>query len=382
MTWNFVVFFSIVIVLYLAVNFYMFIRGLQALPSDTPLKFYYIITFGVLSLSFWAGRILENYHPSYFSDILVWVGSFWLAFILYMILSIFLIDILRLINHFVHIFPNFITNDIVKTKIYLFYGTILIVVSTLIGGYINFSNPRIKQLDLTINKTTEDIKSLNIIMASDIHMGTIVSNGRVMKLVDMINGLNPDIVLLPGDIFDEDLGPVIRRNLGENLRKIKAKYGIYAVNGNHEFIGGVAAADKYLTEHGIVLLRDSVVVIKNQIVIVGREDRSGNRIKPRKSLSQLLEGFDTNKPIIMMDHQPFQLYEAELAGIDLQLSGHTHHGQLWPINYITQKVYEVSWGYKKKGNTHIYVSSGASGWGPPVRTGSRTEIVNIKLNFK
>jgi len=83
-----------------------------------------------------------------------------------------------------------------------------------------------------------------------------------------------------------------------------------------------------------------------------------------------------------MDHQPFGLSEAMTNGVDLQLSGHTHHGQLWPLNLITDFIYEVSWGYARKGNTHYYVSSGASGWGPPVRTGSRTEIVNIKIRFR
>ncbi len=381
MNWNIVIFFSIIIVVYFLVNFYIFIRGLSALPTDTSLRYYYMAIYSLLALSFLAGRVFENYHPSYFTDILVWIGSFWLAFILYAFLSVLFIDVLRLINHFVKIFPEFLTINIVKTKLYLFYGTFVIVVLTLIGGYINFSHPRIKKLDLTINKTTKAIKSINIVMASDIHMGTIVSNGRVTKLINMINSLNPDLVLLPGDIFDEDLEPIIRRNLGNDLLKIKAKYGVYAVNGNHEFIGGVLGADKYLTDHGVVMLRDSVITVNDQIIIVGREDRSINRIKQRKTLDELLLGFDKTKPIIMMDHQPFQLNEAEQAGIDLQLSGHTHHGQLWPFNYITQKVYELSWGYKKKGNTHIYVSSGASGWGPPVRTGSRTEIVNIKLSF-
>jgi len=195
--------------------------------------------------------------------------------------------------------------------------------------------------------------------------------------------LNADIVLLPGDVVDEDIAPVIKQNLGETLRKIRSKFGTFAVTGNHEYIGGVEPAVRYLSEHGLTMLRDAAVKINGGIYIVGREDISFNRAsgRKRKSLEELMSGIDKSFPIIMMDHQPFHLEEAERNGVDLQLSGHTHHGQLWPFNFITKKVYEVSWGYKKKGNTHIYVSSGAGTWGPPVRTGNSPEIVFLQLTF-
>ncbi len=378
----FIIFFSIVAVVFLGVSTYIFVRSLQALAYIPQVKLYYIVLFWLVALSFFAGRVLENGYPSAFSDVLVWVGSIWLGIMLYAFLSILLIDIIRVINHFIPFLPKALYVDYNKTKFIVFCIVTSVIGLVLIGGYINFNNPRIARLKLDVDKKVENIKTLNIVMASDIHMGTIVSNGRVTKLVNMINNLNPDIVLLPGDVFDEDLEPVIRRNLGDDIKKIKAKYGVYAVNGNHEFIGGVEPAVKYMEEHGINVLRDSAVLIGNSFYIVGREDRSINRIKPRKQIEEIIKDCDNTKPMILLDHQPFHLEEAEKAGIDLQLSGHTHHGQLWPFNYITEKVYEVSWGYKLKGKTHIYVSSGASGWGPPVRTGSRTEIVNIVLKFK
>ncbi len=378
---SFIIFFAIVFVVYLLVNSYIFIRGLQAFKPDSTIKNYYIVTFIFLALTFWAGRILENYFPSVITDVFVWIGSFWLAFILYFLVSVILLDIIRIINHFIPFYPDYITKNYQKTKEFIFYGIVLLVGIIVLIGHINFLYPRIYTKEIKINKQVKDFKTLNIVVASDIHMGTIVTNGRVRKLVDMVNGLNPDIILLPGDILDEDLEPVLRRNLGEDISKLKAKYGVYAVNGNHEFIGGAEEADKYLRNHGINLLRDSVTVIDDRFLIVGREDLSVNRIRKRKTIDELLSGYNKELPIILLDHQPFKLFEAENAGVDLQLSGHTHHGQLFPFNYLTKKIYEVSWGYKKKGNTNIYVSSGYSGWGPPVRLGSRTEIVNIKLHF-
>jgi hypothetical protein len=160
--------------------------------------------------------------------------------------------------------------------------------------------------------------------------------------------------------------------------------GIYASTGNHEHIGGVEEACKYLTEHDITVLRDSVIMVNNEFYLIGREDRDARRFSGagRKSLDELMKNVDSEFPLILMDHQPFNLEQASSKGIDLQISGHTHNGQLWPLDYITDAIYEKSWGYEKKGNTHIYVSSGIGTWGPPVRTGNRPEIVNIKLNFR
>jgi hypothetical protein len=158
---------------------------------------------------------------------------------------------------------------------------------------------------------------------------------------------------------------------------------VYAVTGNHEYIGGVEPACAYLTEHGITMLRDAATVVAKSVVLAGREDISYNRGngRKRKPLSELLNGCDRSLPIIVMDHQPFRLHEAEGQGVDLQLSGHTHHGQLFPFNFITERVFELSWGYKKKGNTHVYVSCGVGTWGPPVRIGNTPEIVDLTLTF-
>jgi predicted MPP superfamily phosphohydrolase len=139
-----------------------------------------------------------------------------------------------------------------------------------------------------------------------------------------------------------------------------------------------------LTKNGITVLRDSNVLVNNSFYLFGREDRMIRRVtnKSRKSLPELLATIDTNIPIIVMDHQPFDLEQTAKYKIDLQLSGHTHNGQIWPLNYIAEKIYEISWGYLKKSDTHFYVSCGVGTWGPPVRSGNRPEIVNIKLRFE
>jgi len=124
-------------------------------------------------------------------------------------------------------------------------------------------------------------------------------------------------------------------------------------------------------------LRDSATLINNSFYLIGREDRTNNR---RKNILSLLDSVDKSKPIILLDHQPFNLSESADNDIDLQISGHTHHGQLWPFNFITKAIYEVSSGYKKIKNTHVIVSNGYGTWGPPMRLGNRPEILIIDLN--
>ncbi len=381
-TINFITFFTIVFTIYGLANYYIFIRCWQAIPQNSRWRILYLVVFIFLALSYIIGRILEKIWLSTLSDIFVWIGSFWLAAFFYFLLIVVILDLARLFNHYLHFIP-LITQNYQKAKQITILISIGIVFITIILGHINAITPRIRTLNLSIKKKA-NLNKINIVVASDIHLGTIIGRKRFCKIVDKINELKPDLVLLPGDIVDEDLAPVIRENLGDALKHIKSKFGVYAITGNHEYIGGVEMATKYLEEHGIIVLRDGVININDSVYLVGREDRSIKQFtgKQRKSLADLMGQIEKNYPLILMDHQPFQLEEVEQNGIDLQLSGHTHHGQLWPINFITKAIYEKSWGYLKKGKTHIYISSGVGTWGPPVRTGNRPEIINMILNFK
>lgn len=381
-TVNFIIFFSIAIAVFAAINVHIFFAGRSGIPETY--RFWYTLMFIFFSASFLVGRFVERTGVIWLSDPLVWIGSFWLAAMAYFFLIVLCIDFLRLIDFIFPFFPSIITNNPAQSRQVIVGSVFAIVTVTVFAGYLNARTPRVKTLELTIPKNAHGIKGLNIAMASDIHLGTLVSKSHLERIVKDINALNPDLVLLPGDVVDEDLGPVIRQNLGETLRSIRSKYGVFAITGNHEYIGGVEPACRYLTEHGIVMLRDSSLEIAGSFTLVGREDRSLRQFegKRRKPLEEIMAAVDKSLPIILMDHQPFQLDEAVKNGVDLQLSGHTHHGQLWPFNFITEKVYELSWGYMKKGNTHFYVSCGVGTWGPPVRTGNTPEIMNVKLQFK
>ena len=380
---QFLIFFSIVILIYSLVNYYIYIRGMQALPAGMAFKSWYPWIFLFLSASYIIGRFLERVWISPVSTFFTFTGSFWLAFMIYFLMAVVVIDIVRIVIFFIPAKPGFMINNYADFKKYLFLVVVAVTGIIVLAGHINALTPRVKRIDIRIDKKAGTTKTLHIAAASDIHMGTLVGPRRTAKLVKMINERNADLILFAGDIVDEDLAPVIKYDLGRSLLKLKAPLGVYAITGNHEYIGGADAAVSYLEEHGIKMLRDTSIKINESFYLAGRNDRDSKRFsaKERKNLAAVLEGVDLSLPVIMMDHQPFNLQQVADAGVDFQLSGHTHHGQLWPFNYITNAIYELSWGYKKKDNSHFYVSSGYGGWGPPVRSGNRPEILDIYITF-
>jgi predicted MPP superfamily phosphohydrolase len=252
------------------------------------------------------------------------------------------------------------------------------------GGFINAIIPTVKEYNLTINKSAGDISELKIAAVSDIHIGSTIRKRSIRKLSEMLENEKPDVVFLLGDIVDGEMAPVLRSDLLSYFRQPSTKYGLYAITGNHEFIGGGDRTIPYIESKGIRLLRDETVLLGGAIQVIGRVDRDSRRFfgTERKNLKELLTGSDTTRPLIVLDHQPIKLDEAERNGVDLQLSGHTHNGQMWPLNHLTKKIYEVSYGYYRKGNTHFIVSSGYGLWGPRVRSGSRSEIVIVNLRFE
>jgi predicted MPP superfamily phosphohydrolase len=377
-------FFFIVLAVHALVNFYIGLRGWQALQAAPAFRVWYIIFIVVVFVSYPAGRVLEKlwYHPIPIT--LHWIGAFWFAAMLYATLMLFFTDLLRLANLVFPFIERLSQGNMPGLKLKAFAVISTITLLIVIFGHINAWYPKISRVDISLPKKAGNMEYLRIVAASDIHMGTIIGPRRMDKLVSTINSLQPDIILLAGDVMDEDVKPVIQQNLGKDLKELHAPYGVFAATGNHEYIGGGEPSIQYLEEHGITMLRDTALLVNNSFYVIGREDlhKRFDHGKGRKTLEDIMKVVDKSKPLIMMDHQPYNLDDAKNAGIDLQLSGHTHHGQLWPFGYITQKIFEVSRGYYQKGDTHYYVSTGFGTWGPPVRTGNRPEIIVINLYFK
>lgn len=376
------IFLAIVLSVYGLINFYILRRGWQALSGTGIFR---NVTFGIflfLILCYPFARFTERLISDGVVNVFLYIGSLYVALMVYLLLLIFLVDILRLVNVFINFFPAVVRNNSQIAALVSFFvvlGTALIIVTV---GYINALNPRLRILDLTINKPAGNVQALNIVVASDIHLGRIVGNGRLEKFVNIINELKPDLVLFPGDIVDEDAGPAAGQNMVATLQKVKAPYGVFSVTGNHEYYGGIQKNLEFLRKGNVTVLQDASIKIADAFYLIGRRDRNALRFgEKRKSLGELLQDVDARYPLILMDHQPLHLEEAELNGIDIQLSGHTHNGQIFPFNLINKPFYEMNWGYLRKGKTQYYVSSGVGTWGPPVRTANVPEVVQIRISF-
>ncbi len=213
-----------------------------------------------------------------------------------------------------------------------------------------------------------------IVMVSDLHLGYHNTRRELARWVDMINKEQPDFVLVAGDIIDISVRPLLEEGMAEELRRFDAP--VYACLGNHEYYSGTPAAQQFYRDAGIRLLSDEAMEVDSALVIIGRDDRTNMRRKP---LKDIVAQVDRNKYIIVLDHQPYNLDRAEAAGVDFQLSGHTHRGQVWPISWITDKMYECAWGSHQRGKTQFYVSSGLGLWGGTFRIGTQSEYIVATL---
>jgi len=375
---RFIIFFAVVISVFGLAGYYIYSRFSQAFGgtflNSRIVTYIYIF----LVSSIFIGYMLQSVSVNLLSETMVRIGSTTMGILFYVLLFLLFFDLLRLINHFLPFYPDFITTNYQKVKLISGIFTIISVVAIVVYGFFNADRTRIVNLDLKIKK---NITPLNIVAISDIHLGTTVNHSEVDRMIKEINSLNPDIVLMGGDIIDNNIKVVKHYKLIERFREIKSTYGIYTCMGNHDYISRANEELDYYKENGINVLKDTSVLIDNRFWLVGRDDHTADNFsgKKRKSISSLMKDVDASMPVILLDHQPFKLEETSKHAVDLQFSGHTHKGQFWPLGYITGKMFEKDWGYIKKENTHFYISSGFGTAGIPMRVGTQSEIINIKL---
>lgn len=366
----------LILLIVLAINYYIgwhgaFLLSYYSLPIPPTI---YWILFWLITFSYFLGRWI----PGPVGRLIKVVGSYYLAIIELSVFLLLLIDLSAWILHLAGWTPSF--------YVPLLSWSYLLILLGLMGiGSFNAWSPIKRKYHITINKKAGSLKKLRIAMASDLHLGNIYGNRYLQKLVSEINSLQPDLILLPGDILDDVIEPFVRNRMKDTFKKLKSRFGTFAILGNHEYIGG--NIDQYVTEMesiNIPVLRDEVILIKNSIYIAGRKDKTAEQVDPKGRLShqELLNSVDSSLPIILMDHQPYDFDQALQAGVDLLLCGHTHRGQIAPNHLITKRLFELDWGYLQKQTMHAIVSSGFGAWGPPIRLGSRSEFIEIIVHFQ
>lgn len=290
------------------------------------------------------------------------VGQPWLIAFIYLLIAFVLADIAVLCK----LLPKAYLNGNLAGLL----SMIGIVAVVMVAGGIHYKHKYREQITIKTEKPLEQAH-VKVVLASDLHIGYCNRKDELARWIDLINAENPDLVLFGGDIVDIQTKPLVEGNYAEAFRRLEAP--AYAVLGNHEYIAGVEESMQFFAEAGITLLKDSVAHFRG-IDIIGRDDRS-NPCRPALwEYADSLGGFT-----ILLDHQPSHLEDAQDAGIDFQFSGHTHRGQFWPLSWITDAIFERSWGPYRRGNTQYYISSGLGIWGPKIRIGTRSEYLVLEI---
>ena len=324
-----------------------------------------IVSFLLLFLSM---RGTLDHLPLTMARILYGIGTSSIMVLLYLVMVFLLLDIGRLAGLVPRswLYANWVTTVAIS-------GLLLTLFTC---GNIHYYNK--VRVELSLDSSKHLPHDYRIVMLSDLHLGYHNTRADLAKWVDMINAEHADLILIAGDIIDISVRPLIEEDMASEMRRLEAP--VYACLGNHEYYSGTPEAQRFYTDAHIHLLSDSATVADSALLIVGRDDRTNAR---RQSVQQLVDDARRQAPgyyTILLDHQPYDLEQAEAAGVDFQLSGHTHRGQVWPISWITDALYECSWGKHQRGTTQYYVSSGLGIWGGKYRIGTQSEYVVATLH--
>lgn len=315
------------------------------------------------------GRRLDSF-PLPVSQMLYEVGTSSTFVILYLFMLFLVLDLGRIFR----IVP--------RSWLYANGWSAVAIVVLIFGifflGNLHYNNKVRVALDLPTDKPLP--RDYKIVMASDLHLGYHNPRKELTRWIDLINAEHPDFILIAGDIIDGSMRPLLEEHMAEEFHRLEAP--VFACIGNHEYFSGHPQAMQFYRDAGICLLSDASTVVDSCIVIIGRDDQMNRRRRTVKDLVAELPSLGQGQKsafTILLDHQPHHLEQAELAGIDFQFSGHTHRGQVWPISWITDKVYECSWGSHQRGNTCYYVTSGLGIWGGKFRIGTQSEYIVATL---
>lgn len=383
---------------YILLNIYVFCWLIRWMGACTrhfrkrPVRAAVLVVYSFFALSillsfFWPVRWLKT------------LTNIWFGTVCYILLTVAAADLIRIILKYV---VKVDRQRLSSRRTFVTAGTVCIAVilSVSVYGFLNGKHIRTTEYDVAIDKDAGDIHSMKVVLTADLHLGYNTGNHEMEQMVKKINAQDPDLVVIAGDFFDNDFDALEDPGkIAATLRGIKSSYGVYACYGNHDVQEKILAGftfnhdekkasdprmDQFLTDSGITLLRDEGVLVEDSFYLYGRadEERPGRGIDERRTAVELTEGMDMDKPVIVIDHEPKELDELAKAGVDLDLCGHTHDGQMFPGNVTIKLMWENAYGYLKKGKMHNIVTSGVGVFGPNMRVGTKSEICAIDVSFR
>ncbi len=300
--------------------------------------------------------------PLELASVVYEIGTSSVFILLYIFILFLVLDLGRLIR--------LIPRTLLYNNWWTAGAIVIFIFGLFLYGNLHYKHKYREQLTFHSEKVSQPVK---LVMMSDMHLGYHNRREELHRWVDLINAEKPDIVVIAGDIIDGSIRPLKEERMHEEFRRLQAP--VYACLGNHEYYSGEPGARQFYHDAGIHLLQDSATVV-GDLCLIGRDDRTNIH---RDSLGVIMKKADLSKYCILLDHQPYHLEQAERQHIDFQFSGHTHHGQVWPISWITESIYECAFGKHQRGHTDYYISSGLGIWGGKFRIGTRSEYVVVTI---
>lgn len=362
-----------VLIVYLILNIMVGIRIQKSLLIEkTNCKIIFWIIFLIIAFSFVVAEIFPKILPFSATKIIYNIGCIYLGLFVYMILLFTISFFLTLI------FKN--------GKLDYYSISIVLSIILVICGFYFENTTKIKNYDVKIETKLENTSSMKVALISDIHIGYTFGQSHLNKMITEINDLNPDIIVIAGDLIDSDLDIALHETDLSVLSNLKSKYGTFFALGNHDcYTQQIERLSNILRENNITVLNDDYSLINDDLYIIGRVDpnistiSSNSYVSERNSLNSIISDIDKSKPTLVIDHSPNNMQDSIENGIDIQVSGHTHNGQLFPFNFVVNKTSPIGYGYKKINDTNVIVSSGYGTWGPPIRTTGHSEIALINI---
>jgi uncharacterized protein len=377
-----VVFLSVGLVVVSLVHYYLWRRLVR--DTTVPGRARRIGTWGLVGLAavLIGALIGSRLLPHDLAVVFAWPGYLWLAVMFYLLVGLAILEIpglavkLRLRGQ---------PEPAVQASRRLFLGRAVAVSAGvaavgLVGAGVGsaLGMPQLKRIQVPLARLPRSADGFRIALVSDIHLGPLNGVGRTARIVDMINGLDADLVAVVGDLVDgsvAELGPA-----AAPLARLRSRLGSFFVTGNHEYFSGYQEWIEEVTRLGMRPLRNARVELPAGLDIAGVNDATGGSYHDAPDVAKALSGRDPSRAVVLLAHQPIQAHDAAAHGVDLQLSGHTHGGQMWPFHYVVRAVQPSLAGLSTVGDTQLYVTRGAGFWGPPVRVGARPDITVLSLH--
>lgn len=357
---------------YVTAHLYIGCRLLSPLALNGPVVGLAWGALGLLFLSFPVVHYVLPQRKGQGLRFAAYVSAVWMGAVVYLALGTLVYDALRLLS------GGALPGGSMMTATVTGVTAVLIIY-----GWHRAQALQVTRMTVPIGLAGGNWQGLRIAQISDVHLGLVVGQRHLEQIIRIVNGLGPDLIVITGDLLDAD--PAFIEDLLPSLRKLQSRRGVLVVTGNHEFVTGVERAQAFIERAGFTMLRNRWLALPEGIQVAGWDDPVADVITgtPRPSLTQVLQTVDRTRPVVLLYHTPdTSLAELEAHGVQLQLSGHTHQGQLWPVRYLLRWMFQTAYGLFTNGRTTIYVSRGAGTWGPPMRIAARPEITLITLTAK